>query len=89
MLWVLNVCTTGHNTWQAVCILSYTSQYLYELSSLSYIPKLNWIVKDDDDDKKVLDYGSKLFPFLLVAGKGKLFLFNMTLCMFTKLAKTL
>lgn len=55
--------------------------------AFSYIPKLNWIVKDDDE--KVLDYGSKLFPFLLVAGKGKLFLFNMTLCMFTKLAKTL
>lgn len=59
--------------------------------AFSYIPKLKWIVKDDDDDddEKVLDYGSKLFPFLLVAGKGKLFLFNMTLCMFTKLAKTL
>lgn len=57
--------------------------------AFSYIPKLNWIVKDDDDDEKVLDYGSKLFLFLLVAGKGKLFLFNMTLCMFTKLAKTL
>lgn len=55
--------------------------------AFSYIPKLKWIVKDDDDDdddEKVLDYGSKLFPFLLVAGKGKLFL-----CMFTKLAKTL
>lgn len=60
--------------------------------AFSYIPKLKWIAKDDaddDDDEKVLDYGSKLFPFLLVAGKGKLFLFNMTLCMFTKLAKTL
>lgn len=34
MLWVLNVCTTGHNTWQAVCILSYTSQYLNKLCSL-------------------------------------------------------
>lgn len=60
--------------------------------SFSYIPKLNckWIEEEEeDDDEKVLHYSSKLFSFLLGAGKGKLFLFNMTLCMFTKLAKTL
>lgn len=55
-----------------------------------YILKFNWIVKDDDDDdEKVFDYGFKLFFFLLVVGKGKLFLFNMILCMFIKLVKIL